>query len=79
MKNWKTTSTGIVMIAAGICGFYFAMLNKQLSEATITASMTSVLGGLGLIFAKDDNVTGGTIVNEPNDAKTVKSAAKVDQ
>lgn len=78
MKNWKTTSTGITMIVAAIVGFYFAYVNKQLNEASITASVTSLLAGLGLVFAKDNNVTGGTVINVPNDASTVKDATKID-
>lgn len=66
MKNWKTTSTGIVMIVAGITGIYFAFKNNQLNEAAITGSITSVLGGIGLIAAKDNNVTGGTVTAKTN-------------
>lgn len=61
-KNWKTTSTGITMIVAGIVGFYFAFKGGQVNEGTITGSLTSVLAGIGLLFAKDNNVTGGTVV-----------------
>lgn len=61
MKNWKTTSTGITMIVGAVIGVYFAYKNNQINEAVITASISSLLGGLGLIFAKDKNVTGGTV------------------
>lgn len=61
MKNWKTTSTGIVMIVSGVIGFYYAYKSSNLNEATITGCVTSVLGGIGLIFAKDNNVTGGSV------------------
>jgi hypothetical protein len=60
MKSWKTTSTGITMVVSGAVGFYFAFKSGNLNEATITASLTAVLGGVGLICAKDNNVTGGT-------------------
>jgi len=79
MKNWKTTSTGITMIIAGIVGCYFAWKNNQLNEGTVTGSVTSVLAGIGLIFAKDNNVTGGTVINVPNNAEAVKTSAKKDQ
>lgn len=61
MKNWKTTSTGITMVVGGIVGFYFAIKNNSVNEGTVTGCLTAVLGGIGLIFAKDGNVTGGTI------------------
>jgi hypothetical protein len=57
-KNWKTTSAGLVMIIGGIASIYFS---KPLDANTITASATAILGGVGLLFAKDNNVTGGTI------------------
>ena len=60
MKNWKTTSTGITMIVGGIVGIYFAAKSGNLNEGTVTGSITAILGGIGLIFAKDNNVTGGT-------------------
>lgn len=58
MKNWKTTSAGITMIVSSIVGFYFAFKSGNLNEATVTACVTSLLGGIGLIFSKDAGVTG---------------------
>jgi hypothetical protein len=58
MKNWKTTSTGIIMIIGAIVAVIFT---KPLTQEVIIASATAVVGGLGLIFAKDNNVTGGTV------------------
>lgn len=60
MKNWKTTSTGLTMIIGGIVGMYFASKSGNINEGTVTGSLTAILGGIGLIFAKDNNVTGGT-------------------
>ncbi len=67
------------MIVGAVIGLYFAILNGHLNEGTITGALTSFLGGIGLLFAKDSNVTGGTVVNQPNDASAVKSATKSDQ
>lgn len=61
MKNWKTTSAGITMIVGGITGLYFAIKTQTVNEGTITATLTAVLGGIGLIYAKDNNVTGGSV------------------
>lgn len=60
MKSWKTTSAGITMIVSGIVGIVFAAKKKELDEGVITVYISSVLGGFGLLFAKDSNVTGGT-------------------
>lgn len=57
-KNWKTTSAGILAIVGGVCGLLFA--NHPLTQEAILISATSILTGIGLIFAKDNNVTGGT-------------------
>ena len=56
--SWKTTSTGITMIVAGVVGGYFAMKSGNINEATVMASFGSIMGGVGMIFAKDHNVSG---------------------
>lgn len=77
-KSWKTTSTGITMILGGLLGLFFSAKSNTLNEATITGSSTAILGGVGLLFAKDNNVTGGTIVSANNDPDAVK-ASQTDQ
>ena len=59
MKNWKTTSTGITMVVGGVVGFYLAIKSNSVNEGTITGCLTAILGGIGLILAKDSDVTGG--------------------
>lgn len=61
MKNWKTTSAGIAMIVGGLVRLYFASKSGNFSEEAIMTSLTAILGGVGLIVAKDGNVTGGTV------------------
>ena len=47
------------MIAAlGVFKLYSDVKTGTVDETTITTSLSSVLGGIGLIFAKDFNVTG---------------------
>lgn len=54
MKNWKTTVAGI---AVGAIAAATALHWITVEQATaITAALTS----LGLLAAKDSNVTGGT-------------------
>jgi len=57
-KSWKTTSAGIVMIASAVVGIYFAYKANNLSAEIVMAGVTSLLGGIGLLFAKDGDVTG---------------------
>lgn len=63
MTSWKTTSAGILAILGGLVTIYFGIQSGTLDEAKITAAATAILGGLGLIFAKDSNVTGGSVDN----------------
>lgn len=64
MKNWKTTSAGIVAIAGGISTIAFAAVEKHITPELITASLTAILTGIGLIFAKDHNVSGNNHTND---------------
>lgn len=50
MKDWKTTSAGISMITAAIIGVYFAPV---IDAVIVTAAVTGILGGIGLLFSKD--------------------------
>lgn len=51
IKNWKTTSTGIVMCVGAIVTY----LNDK---TQVAACLTAFLGGLGLILSKDGDQTG---------------------
>jgi hypothetical protein len=53
MKDWKTTSAGISMIVGAIVGVYFAITTGTLDAVAITAATTAILGGIGLLVAKD--------------------------
>ena len=49
MKNWKTTLAGAASILTGIV---------QIIKGDIATGATAVITGVGLIFAKDNDVTG---------------------
>jgi len=57
-KSWKTTSAGIALIASAVVGVYFAYKGNTLNEQIVMAAIGSLLGGIGLLFAKDSDVTG---------------------
>lgn len=61
LKSWKTTSTGIVMIIGGIVRLAFAIKSGNFTEEAITTTAGAILTGIGLMFAKDSNVTGGDV------------------
>ena len=54
MKNWKTTLSGIALIIGAIA--MFVNDPTKLNEAIVGGT-----AGIGLIVAKDNNVTGGKI------------------
>jgi len=58
MKNWKTTSAGVTAIVGGVAGLYYAYISGSITVEVCTAATTAILTGIGLVFAKDSNVTG---------------------
>lgn len=58
MKNWKTTYLGIIAIVIAAGHAIEALLRGQPVDWTATGA--SISAGMGLIAAKDHNVTGGT-------------------
>jgi len=53
MKNWKTTAAGGLMVLTGIGSMFGVKTGIDPS-----AALATIMGGIGLIFAKDGNVTG---------------------
>lgn len=52
MKSWKTTIAGIVAIGAGV---WLLTIGKTIEGGAL------ITVGIGLVSAKDNNVTGGTV------------------
>jgi hypothetical protein len=55
-KNWKTTSAGVVMIVGAIVRL--AVHDGTFTEELIMGAVIAIIGGIGLIVAKDSDVTG---------------------
>jgi len=51
-KNWKTTFSGFAAIIGGA-----ALIVK----GDLVGGVTAILSGVGLVAAKDSNVTGGDV------------------
>ena len=49
-KNWKTTVCGVAAILGGVKIF--------ITTGSINDALTSVIAGVGLLFAKDHDITG---------------------
>ena len=56
MTNWKTTSLGLLAILGAIVAIIFATIGKAVTQELIMTSITGILAGIGLIFAKDSDV-----------------------
>jgi hypothetical protein len=57
--NWKTTTAGLGMIMSGISGVLH-WVNPEIPGPDPSTAFASFMAGIGLLFAKDGNVTGGT-------------------
>lgn len=55
--NWKTTSAGILALVTALTRLGFAVKQGGLTEEAITTSAIAILSGIGLLFARDYNVS----------------------
>lgn len=64
MKNfftsWKTTTAGLASIMTGLSGLLH-WINPEIPGPDISVALASFSAGFGLLFAKDGNVTGGSV------------------
>ncbi len=61
LKSWKTTAAGAGTIFTAL-GALATMASKGAWDAqAIGMAVMGIAAGVGLIFAKDGNVTGGTV------------------
>lgn len=51
--SWKTTSAGLITIGTVLIHLYFAYQNKTLTEQMVTMELPALVGGIGLLFARD--------------------------
>ncbi len=68
MKNWKTFSAGILSIVGGLTGLYFGYKDGGLTAEEISIASVAIVTGVGLLLAKDGDVTGvGTQARSKSD------------
>jgi hypothetical protein len=53
LSNWQTSSTGLTLIIGSVVHLIFTW--RTATEGVWTASLTAIVGGLGLMFAGDAN------------------------
>lgn len=65
-RSWKTTVLGVVTIISAVAGAVkFLVDGDPATNPDFFAVWTAILAGVGLIFAKDSGVTGGTVPATP--------------
>ena len=58
MKSWKTSLTGIAAILTAVGAAIMALMdNDPATVIDVAATAAAVMAGVGLIFARDNNVT----------------------
>ncbi len=70
--NKKTNITGFGMIFAGIAEILTGMSGD--GNVNWQLVLTSIIGGIGLVSAKDGNVTGGTVMQASSTQVLVEKA-----
>lgn len=60
MINWKTSAAGIAALLTSIGALINAIQTGDYSN--LSTIIAGIAGGIGLLFAKDKNVTGGTTI-----------------
>lgn len=55
LTNWKTTSAGLLIIVQAIVHMSYEIKSSTTSENSWMIAATSILGGIGLMFAGDSS------------------------
>jgi hypothetical protein len=53
VTNWKTTTAGVAMILSGIADLLHQIATGTPDGTRLIADWTAVIGGIGLVLAKD--------------------------
>ena len=61
MKSWKTTVAGVILIVNAIITVVSALIQDPPAVIDWNTVILNIIAGIGLIVAKDTQVTGGTI------------------
>ncbi len=64
VTSWKTTSAGVLSILTGLIRYYIHFKSGQpMTEEVLITTITGIITGVGLLVAKDSNVTGSPAQN----------------
>lgn len=68
-KSWRTTATGVGTILGGVATVITGIVADPMDFKLIVAGASAIAAGIGLIFAKDANVSNAP---SPGEAQNVK-------
>lgn len=74
MINWKTSFAGISAILTSIAALLHAIQTHD--YINLAAIIGGLSAGIGLLFAKDKNVTGGTTIQPTSQEVAVEKAVE---
>lgn len=58
MKSWRTTTAGAAAVATAVGDILTHLASGDFGSGAIEKDVLAIIVGLGLIFAKDHNVSG---------------------
>ena len=61
LANWKTSAAGAAAILGAVADVLTQASTRSWSMERLVADFAAASAGVGLIFAKDGNVTGGSV------------------
>ena len=63
--SWKTTSAGLLTILGGLTRIAVAIKAGNITEEAVMTTLTAIVGGIGLVFARDNDKTSEQVLSTP--------------
>jgi hypothetical protein len=72
LKNWQTSGAGIGTLLAAVASIVSSVSQGHVPDgAQVSILMMGIATGIGLLRAKDQNVTGGSVAQTPEAQRRV--------
>ena len=74
--SWKTTSAGLLTIIGGLTKFAFTIKAGNVTEESVMTMFIVVAGGVGLLFARDNDKSTEQVQASKSVNKTTETEIK---